>query len=124
MATYKQTDSVTRRTHRSGNRGYLPDQTIQLAAGRCGLGCDYREAARRYPAKTKGRPHRIYSACLLRCHSDRELDFLDKISVWRSHRISRKNHFAWLDTQTVSRLVAASNFYAAGFLGFLVGPHH
>jgi hypothetical protein len=69
-------------------------------------------------------PSRICGAYPLRCNPNWGLDCLDEISVWRSHRISSKNHFAWLDAQAVFRLVAASNFYGAGFLGFLVGPHH
>src|SRR4029077_6605619 len=95
---YKQTDSLTWRTHRLGIRGHVPDQTIQLAFSRCDLDCNYREAGAGDPPKTTDKPSGICDACSLRCDPHWELDCLDKISVWRSNRISVKNHFAWLDT--------------------------
>jgi hypothetical protein len=108
------------RTHRFGNRVHVPDQNVQLAFGCRGPGCNYREVAVGDSARTKNSPYRIGGACPLRCNSDWDLDCLDKISVWGSHRIHNENSLAQLDKKTVRGLVAASDFHAAWSLVVLV----
>src|SRR4029077_587141 len=107
--------------HRPGGRSYVPDQAVQLAArrgracgDRCEIHCDHF-------TNTSLRADRACRANFVRCNSGRHLDAVDKISFWRYHRRDSENWFAWLDTKTVWRLVAASHLYAARCLDFLLG---
>src|SRR5438309_11973778 len=119
MVAHGQADPLAWHTHRSGDRGHVLDQAIQLAADRCGPGCDYCEAATGESTKTENGPGCIWSAYSLRFNSDWELDHLDKISILRSHRIGCQNHIASLNNETLLKLVASSNLYAARYLRFL-----
>ena len=70
---------------------------------------------------TSCRADRACRADFVRRNSGWQLDAVDKISFWRCHRIDGENWFAWLDTKTVRRLVAASDFQPSRSLDFLVG---
>src|SRR6266481_6518229 len=106
MVANERAKLFARSAHWSGGCSYVPDQAVQLAArrsracgDRCEIHCDHFTNTSRWD-------DRACRADFVRRNSGRNLDAVDKISLWRFHRIDSENWFARLDAKTVRRSVA------------------
>src|SRR6266478_3225041 len=112
--------------HGSGDRRDLPHQDVECAGGRSRPWNCYCQSCGDHPTSTSRRADRADRACrdCVVCRDSHwQLDALDKVSFRRADRIDRQNCFARLDAKTVWRLVPPSDFQAARFMDFLVGPN-
>ena len=121
MVANEHAELIARSAHRSGDRGYVLDQIVELAAGRIAVAVIVAKAI--VVILRTPRAGLIALAALISCAAIPVGGWIvwTKFQFGDAHRIDGENWVARLDTKTVRRVVAASDFHASRCLGFLVG---